>query len=931
MDNTLDKSDLGTSTNQGDAQSNYFTKTSRNQSLPKSSLPAVICSSERRSPQVRFDVPDYYPSTDREEQVEIEVSTIDLEPKGSKNSSSECSNNSVQTLVINIDHTIGSSCPIICASSSEVYFNVTFGNAEEDTVSSQRNDYKTRPSKRVQQEVDNVSPEQRLQVQDDFETRNSSAYSSVRSPTTIERPSTGRPLEQDDRIRSISPHVESQPTTDKQRYIRERQSHSKQTPSSEREYSFTEDESPPHKSHYSSRSPPSSSARHSKYPPSHSSQMETDTFSKQYPRSISTYSPETSPSRRREPSYTSSPPPKGQSPFPTSYPRQTQTLPSPKRHLPDPSHYQKPPSPKRKPFYTSEPSQTETKSFPQMLLAYLPTSDQIQSFFQRLRSYLSSLFSRIETKKLLSHIPCLPTNNKTSLPSSKQKSHLPLNAGGRSIRRPINEQQREHSVPPDNQTFKSDKVEDDPVNRYNYVIVYSIENNSVPVQMQYLLTSLEQSGLELKSVRGEQNDRLMFVLLHLPVTILLRDVRKQRIPLSFMLETEYPQGPSFVHWITTCFAKREKQSKEEASPQFVTNAEKIMFIHKKVNRVQFTAEPEDYGIEEMIRRGLIKAAYPMHDMDTPPESSEPLSERQILIASWGKLSQYAHVQPLKLVNRYFGPEVAFYFAWMGYLACFLIPVALLCIIVFLFALPGMNDSNKSVVDQVCNTDGYMCPLCKNHEHCDFSIAKDSCFYGKLNYVFDNVAGYWVLHFVAIWAIIFVIYWKRAQNELNIEWYLYRTDTDHYLRSGFLKQLRILRIPPPSKGEPRMPFWLRCILRMLSMTAMMILILIIWKTVLAIGQIRISLMHNLAARLRKQHGANISLVSYGSYYSNITCSIISGVIIIAFSKILTFVVRWLTLLENPRTDKEYSISYINKLFILECLNNYGVAIHLTFLR
>lgn len=62
-----------------------------------------------------------------------------------------------------------------------------------------------------------------------------------------------------------------------------------------------------------------------------------------------------------------------------------------------------------------------------------------------------------------------------------------------------------------------------------------------------------------------------------------------------------------------------------AKSQYVTTAEKIMFIHQKVNKIKFGTEWEEYGVDEMIRRRVIKTAYPLHDIDGQPEKSEPLS------------------------------------------------------------------------------------------------------------------------------------------------------------------------------------------------------------------------------------------------------------------------------------------------------------------
>lgn len=56
---------------------------------------------------------------------------------------------------------------------------------------------------------------------------------------------------------------------------------------------------------------------------------------------------------------------------------------------------------------------------------------------------------------------------------------------------------------------------------------------------------------------------------------------------------------------------------------------------------------------------------------------------QVLAAVWGNSFQFMGLQPLRLVNRYFGPEIAFHFAWLGYSSCFLIILVLLVLLMYL--------------------------------------------------------------------------------------------------------------------------------------------------------------------------------------------------------------------------------------------------------
>ncbi|KAF2897282.1 hypothetical protein ILUMI_08893 [Ignelater luminosus] len=538
-----------------------------------------------------------------------------------------------------------------------------------------------------------------------------------------------------------------------------------------------------------------------------------------------------------------------------------------------------------------------------------------------------------------------PPSPKRELAHESQLSEFHIQARGQegyrdvnvrtSRKRPTHRQKARNSVPSEDIL-----TEENPVNPFNYAIVYFTEDGTVPASIQYLLSSLKRNGVKAKSISGEKKyQNLVFVLLHMPMATLVREARKQKVPLSIMLEPESsespPKRPSRFHWITTCFAKyREElveEEEEEVKPS-ATSAEKIIFIHQKLNSAKFGREMDEYGIEKMTKRGIIKTAYPLHDADIQKSRSGSLSDRQTLASSWGRLPRFLFVQPLRLVNKYFGPEVAFYFSWMGYLACFLVPVSAMCGVFFSLALVTTEFSKVNVKGrQLCVMEGYMCPLCRNSSECPFSRISDSCFYGRVNHIFDNYFGQIVVMVMGIWSIIFTIYWKRTQNELKFQWNICRTDIDHFLRSEFVKQLKEWKIYKSSKTDPYMPWIPWCLLRIASMAAMIAMVAIICGIVLVIARIRISLMHALAPSTAKWGDERVSKISYGHYYSNVFCSILSAILIIITSKVLAFVVNWITLLESPRTQTDYNVSYISKLFPLECINNYGVAFYLAFFR
>lgn len=54
------------------------------------------------------------------------------------------------------------------------------------------------------------------------------------------------------------------------------------------------------------------------------------------------------------------------------------------------------------------------------------------------------------------------------------------------------------------------------------------------------------------------------------------------------------------------------------------------------------------------------------------------------------MSQCLKGQPIHLIQRYYGPNIAFYFAWMGFITKMLAPMALLSLISIISGLINMG-------------------------------------------------------------------------------------------------------------------------------------------------------------------------------------------------------------------------------------------------
>uniref|UniRef100_A0A672H6T7 Anoctamin n=1 Tax=Salarias fasciatus TaxID=181472 RepID=A0A672H6T7_SALFA len=130
--------------------------------------------------------------------------------------------------------------------------------------------------------------------------------------------------------------------------------------------------------------------------------------------------------------------------------------------------------------------------------------------------------------------------------------------------------------------------------------------------------------------------------------------------------------------------------------------------------------------------------------------------------SWARWTACLQGQPITAVRNYFGEKVALYYLWLGWYTYLLIPPAFIGIIVFLFGLSFFSTSKE-----VCEADTVMCPLCD--KGCKAWRLSDTCTYAKVSLLFDNNSTVLFAMFMAVWATLFLEFWKRHRASFVCEW------------------------------------------------------------------------------------------------------------------------------------------------------------------
>lgn len=129
--------------------------------------------------------------------------------------------------------------------------------------------------------------------------------------------------------------------------------------------------------------------------------------------------------------------------------------------------------------------------------------------------------------------------------------------------------------------------------------------------------------------------------------------------------------------------------------------------------------------------------------------------------------RWCRVQPLDAIERYFGAEIAIYFAWFGFYINMLLWSSVIGVVFFLLGVVffwsnkvymyANHHHRKSVTkpcfsDELCESDSYICPSCPegHQEKCPYATLNVFCSYSKLSYFFDNFSTVVFAIFMSFW-------------------------------------------------------------------------------------------------------------------------------------------------------------------------------------
>uniref|UniRef100_A0A803SR10 Anoctamin n=1 Tax=Anolis carolinensis TaxID=28377 RepID=A0A803SR10_ANOCA len=488
--------------------------------------------------------------------------------------------------------------------------------------------------------------------------------------------------------------------------------------------------------------------------------------------------------------------------------------------------------------------------------------------------------------------------------------------------------------------------------RIDYILVYrksnpQTEKRELEGKNLHLTYFLLQSSLS--------NSDIIFVKLHAPWEVLGKHAELMNVRMPFRRKIYYLHrrykflNSRFQGWLPRKPMRLDKERMPDLEENdcytapfsqqrihhfiihnkdtFFNNATRSRIVHHILQRVKYEEGKNKIGLNRLLTNGSYEAAFPLHEGSYRSKNSIRThgaeNHRHLLYACWASWRAWYKYQPLDLVRRYFGEKIGLYFAWLGWYTGMLFPAAFIGLFVFLYGVATLNHCQVS--KEVCQArEIIMCPICD--KYCPFMRLSDSCIYAKVTHLFDNGATVFFAVFMAVWATVFLEFWKRRRAVIAYDWDLIDwEEEEEEIRPQFeAKYSQKERMNPISgKPEPYQAFADKCSRIIVSASGIFFMICVVIAAVFGIVIYRVVTVSTFAAFKWALIRNNSQVATTG------TAVCINFCIIMLLNVLYEKVALFLTNLEQPRTESEWENSFTLKMFLFQFVNLNSSTFYIAF--
>jgi len=359
--------------------------------------------------------------------------------------------------------------------------------------------------------------------------------------------------------------------------------------------------------------------------------------------------------------------------------------------------------------------------------------------------------------------------------------------------------------------------------------------------------------------------------------------------------------------------------------RFFDKVDRIYIVQHICSNTPFGEKKDgEVGLKKLIYNGAYKAGYPLHD--DSDDSTQPKNNRQRLKLNWARSGRIFKLQQYAAIKNYFGSEIAFYFAWVGFYTGMLAPLAILGVLVFLYGIlsAGSHIPVKDVCDPRNKGLWYMCPLCD--KKCSYwDLASSTCRYAYATHFFDNSGTVFLAVIASIWATLFLKFWKRRQRALSQTWHTNALKEEEPLRPEFpnenLKENRVTgRMEPTVQSKIRKCGCLAGVL-----------IIVIFMVSLVIAAVVGVVVYRAAVFASLSGSSDGTAHAQARIITSFTAALLNLLAINVMKLFYKKLAVWLTDWENPPTRSKYKDSFTWKMFLFQFVNTYSSVFYIAFFK
>uniref|UniRef100_A0A480KCV0 Anoctamin n=1 Tax=Sus scrofa TaxID=9823 RepID=A0A480KCV0_PIG len=481
--------------------------------------------------------------------------------------------------------------------------------------------------------------------------------------------------------------------------------------------------------------------------------------------------------------------------------------------------------------------------------------------------------------------------------------------------------------------------------RIDYILVYR-KSNPQTEKREVFERNIRAEGLQMEKESSLINSDIIFVKLHAPWEVLGRYAEQMNVRMPFRIDKQISR---FRRWLPKKPMRLDKETLPDLEENdcytapfsqqrihhfiihnkdtFFNNATRSRIVHHILQRIKYEEGKNKIGLNRLLTNGSYEAAFPLHEGSYRSKNSirthGAVNHRHLLYECWASWGVWYKYQPLDLVRRYFGEKIGLYFAWLGWYTGMLFPAAFIGLFVFLYGVITLDHCQVS--KEVCQaTDIIMCPVCD--KYCPFMRLSDSCVYAKVTHLFDNGATVFFAVFMAVWATVFLEFWKRRRAVIAYDWDLIDwEEEEEEIRPQFeAKYSKKERMNPISgKPEPYQAFADKCSRLIVSASGIFFMICVVIAAVFGIVIYRVVTVSTFAAFKWALIRNNSQVATTG------TAVCINFCIIMLLNVLYEKVALLLTNLEQPRTESEWENSFTLKMFLFQFVNLNSSTFYIAF--